>query len=231
MVDTGFVERRHATGQHLILASGWCPLSRSPLNPCLPPSPGRVYYFNHITNASQWERPSGNSSSGSKNGQGEPTRVRCSHLLVKHSQSRRPSSWRQEKITRTKEEALELINGEQGWKQVGGSCGWGERRNHTRPCTPQPAQPSALTDTEVPKHDMSLGHTAPCPFFFFSVWHLRASQVRQEGPSLGGWQTWVQVVAIPCKLQDIGGPWVSSLRLSFHLCKMGIFTYLPLRPR
>ncbi|XP_036849861.1 peptidyl-prolyl cis-trans isomerase NIMA-interacting 1 isoform X1 [Manis javanica] len=74
-------------------------------------SSGRVYYFNHITNASQWERPSGNSSSGSKNGQGEPPRVRCSHLLVKHSQSRRPSSWRQEKITRTKEEALELING------------------------------------------------------------------------------------------------------------------------
>ncbi|GAB5567694.1 E3 ubiquitin-protein ligase Itchy homolog isoform X1 [Prionailurus iriomotensis] len=74
-------------------------------------SSGRVYYFNHITNASQWERPSGNSSSGGKNGQGEPTRVRCSHLLVKHSQSRRPSSWRQEKITRTKEEALELING------------------------------------------------------------------------------------------------------------------------
>lgn len=30
---------------------------------------------------------------------------------MKHSQSRRPSSWRQEKITRTKEEALELING------------------------------------------------------------------------------------------------------------------------
>ncbi|KAL1770622.1 Peptidyl-prolyl cis-trans isomerase NIMA-interacting 1 [Sigmodon hispidus] len=38
-------------------------------------------------------------------------RVRCSNLLVKHSQSRRPSSWQQEKITRSKEEALELING------------------------------------------------------------------------------------------------------------------------
>ncbi|KAM6229504.1 peptidyl-prolyl cis-trans isomerase NIMA-interacting 1 isoform 1-T1 [Spheniscus humboldti] len=68
---------------------------------------GRVYYFNHITNASQWERPSGSG----KNGQGEPSKVRCSHLLVKHNQSRRPSSWRQEKITRTKDEALELING------------------------------------------------------------------------------------------------------------------------
>ncbi|KAM3844037.1 peptidyl-prolyl cis-trans isomerase NIMA-interacting 1 isoform 1-T1 [Vipera latastei] len=70
-------------------------------------SSGRVYYFNHITNASQWERPTGNS----KNGQGEPTKVRCSHLLVKHTQSRRPSSWREDKITRSKEEALELING------------------------------------------------------------------------------------------------------------------------
>ncbi|NXV20109.1 PIN1 isomerase, partial [Cepphus grylle] len=70
-------------------------------------SAGRVYYFNHITNASQWERPSGSG----KNGQGEPSKVRCSHLLVKHNQSRRPSSWRQEKITRTKDEALELING------------------------------------------------------------------------------------------------------------------------
>uniref|UniRef100_A0A8C3U8U8 Peptidyl-prolyl cis-trans isomerase n=1 Tax=Catharus ustulatus TaxID=91951 RepID=A0A8C3U8U8_CATUS len=67
-------------------------------------SSGRVYYFNHLTNASQWERPSGA-------GRAEPCRVRCSHLLVKHSQSRRPSSWRQERITRSKEEALQLING------------------------------------------------------------------------------------------------------------------------
>ncbi|XP_014747772.1 PREDICTED: peptidyl-prolyl cis-trans isomerase NIMA-interacting 1 [Sturnus vulgaris] len=68
-------------------------------------SSGRVYYFNHLTNASQWERPSGA-------GRAEPCRVRCSHLLVKHSQSRRPSSWRQERITRTKEEALQLVNGQ-----------------------------------------------------------------------------------------------------------------------
>lgn len=94
-----------------------CPLWHS-LSPAFLAPAGRVYYFNHITNASQWERPSGHSGSSggsSKNGQGEPARVRCSHLLVKHSQSRRPSSWRQEKITRTKEEALELINGERDW--------------------------------------------------------------------------------------------------------------------
>uniref|UniRef100_A0AAZ3Q0B8 Peptidyl-prolyl cis-trans isomerase n=1 Tax=Oncorhynchus tshawytscha TaxID=74940 RepID=A0AAZ3Q0B8_ONCTS len=64
----------------------------------------QVYYFNHITNASQWERPV-----GSGDGSGEPDKVRCSHLLVKHSQSRRPSSWREENITRSKEEALDLI--------------------------------------------------------------------------------------------------------------------------
>ena len=37
--------------------------------------------------------------------------VRASHLLVKHRDSRRPSSWKEENITRTKEEALELLAG------------------------------------------------------------------------------------------------------------------------
>uniref|UniRef100_A0A672KYQ9 Peptidyl-prolyl cis-trans isomerase n=1 Tax=Sinocyclocheilus grahami TaxID=75366 RepID=A0A672KYQ9_SINGR len=40
----------------------------------------------------------------------EVEKVRCSHLLVKHNQSRRPSSWREENITRSKEEALQLIH-------------------------------------------------------------------------------------------------------------------------
>ncbi|XP_008314855.1 peptidyl-prolyl cis-trans isomerase NIMA-interacting 1 [Cynoglossus semilaevis] len=62
-------------------------------------STGKVYYFNHITNASQWERPVGD-------GRGEPDKVRCSHLLVKHNQSRRPSSWREQNITRTKDSCV-----------------------------------------------------------------------------------------------------------------------------
>ncbi|XP_042200590.1 peptidyl-prolyl cis-trans isomerase NIMA-interacting 1 [Callorhinchus milii] len=66
---------------------------------------GQIYYFNHMSNQSQWERPTGSDSGG-----GEHDKVRCSHLLVKHNQSRRPSSWRQERITRTKEEALEILN-------------------------------------------------------------------------------------------------------------------------
>ncbi|VEL17839.1 unnamed protein product [Protopolystoma xenopodis] len=35
--------------------------------------------------------------------------VRCQHLLVKHSGSRRPSSWREENISRSKDEAIELL--------------------------------------------------------------------------------------------------------------------------
>lgn len=37
--------------------------------------------------------------------------VRCRHLLVKHQGSRRPASWKSDRITRTKEEALELLAG------------------------------------------------------------------------------------------------------------------------
>ena len=63
-------------------------------------STGKTYYFNRETNTSQWEKPTESSQ-----------RVRASHLLVKHNQSRRPSSWKQDKITRSKDEALEIIKG------------------------------------------------------------------------------------------------------------------------
>ncbi|KAJ3358637.1 hypothetical protein AMAG_04647 [Allomyces macrogynus ATCC 38327] len=62
----------------------------------------RAYYYNPETNQSQWEFPT--ESSGAAN-----ETVRASHLLVKHRESRRPSSWRQERITISKDEALQQI--------------------------------------------------------------------------------------------------------------------------
>ena len=66
-------------------------------------STGKTYYFNRRTNESRWDRPGET--------QGESEMVRASHLLVKHIESRRPSSWKQDKITRSQDEALEIIKG------------------------------------------------------------------------------------------------------------------------
>lgn len=63
-------------------------------------STGMTYFLNTYTKKSQWERPEAPA---------DPGEIRCSHILVKHAESRRPSSWREEKITRSKEEALDII--------------------------------------------------------------------------------------------------------------------------
>jgi NIMA-interacting peptidyl-prolyl cis-trans isomerase 1 len=76
-------------------------------SPILLPA-GQAYYLNLFTKESQWDRPTKAAEPVSASG---PTHVAASHLLVKHRDSRRPSSWRQDKITRTKEEALELLEG------------------------------------------------------------------------------------------------------------------------
>ncbi|KAF8226656.1 rotamase-domain-containing protein [Tricholoma matsutake] len=86
-------------------------------------SRGVPYFFNVNTNRSSWEPPptltkdqinqlpgakehlsKSSSSSGPATGQ-----VRASHLLVKHRGSRRPSSWKEANITRSKEEAIEIL--------------------------------------------------------------------------------------------------------------------------
>merc|ERR1712096_295531 len=56
------------------------------------------------TKQSQWDRPTQPASAA-------PSQVRASHLLVKHKDSRRPASWREDPITRSKEEALEILAG------------------------------------------------------------------------------------------------------------------------
>uniref|UniRef100_T1J7S1 Peptidyl-prolyl cis-trans isomerase n=1 Tax=Strigamia maritima TaxID=126957 RepID=T1J7S1_STRMM len=66
-------------------------------------STGQAYYLNINTKESQWDRPTKPASTSS------PEQVQCFHLLVKHKDSRRPSSWREDNISRSKDEALELI--------------------------------------------------------------------------------------------------------------------------
>ncbi|XP_055338048.1 peptidyl-prolyl cis-trans isomerase NIMA-interacting 1-like isoform X2 [Paramacrobiotus metropolitanus] len=57
-------------------------------------------------------RSTGTTSRGSGDGgNAVPNKVRASHILVKHRESRRPSSWRESNITRSKEEALQIVRG------------------------------------------------------------------------------------------------------------------------
>ncbi|KAM5351067.1 hypothetical protein ACJ41O_003790 [Fusarium nematophilum] len=82
------------------------------------------YYFNSTDKVSRWEPPSGTDteklkhymaahhSAGTRPGAvpGVPEgKIRAAHLLVKHRESRRPSSWREAEISRTKDEAFQII--------------------------------------------------------------------------------------------------------------------------
>lgn len=84
------------------------------------------YYFHAATKDSRWEPPAGtdpeklkqymaahHSSKGvaPANYANSGDKIRAAHLLVKHRDSRRPASWREPNITRSKEEARKLIEG------------------------------------------------------------------------------------------------------------------------
>ncbi|KAF5356152.1 hypothetical protein D9756_003692 [Leucocoprinus leucothites] len=84
---------------------------------------GIIYFYNSISKESCWTPPIGYtkervlSLKGAEEHKdqiekmfiGEKDQVRASHLLVKHKDSRRPSSWKEANITRTKEEAIEIL--------------------------------------------------------------------------------------------------------------------------
>lgn len=74
-----------------------------------PFQPGMSYYLNVHTKESQWDQPTEPAKKSASSGGDGPDEVQCLHLLVKHKGSRRPSSWREENITRTKEEAQMLL--------------------------------------------------------------------------------------------------------------------------
>jgi NIMA-interacting peptidyl-prolyl cis-trans isomerase 1 len=61
---------------------------------------GVPYFYNSVTKASVWETPDGLTKEEVERLPGaplltRPVKVRASHLLVKHSGSRNPSSWKE----------------------------------------------------------------------------------------------------------------------------------------
>ncbi|PFH49667.1 hypothetical protein AMATHDRAFT_147167, partial [Amanita thiersii Skay4041] len=93
---------------------------------------GVPYFYNIETKQSTWTIPSGLTDKDISELPGakeylhptaakddNPEKIRASHLLVKHSGSRRPSSWKEATITRSKEEAIDILRGYQ--QQINGS--------------------------------------------------------------------------------------------------------------
>ncbi|KAK9389414.1 hypothetical protein V1515DRAFT_593192 [Lipomyces mesembrius] len=84
------------------------------------------YYFNTATYESTWEPPLGTDAeqlkvymatnhsyilpSGAASGPNQRSKIRCSHLLIKHSGSRRPSSWKEKYITRSEHDAFTILS-------------------------------------------------------------------------------------------------------------------------
>ncbi|KAJ2765998.1 Peptidyl-prolyl cis-trans isomerase NIMA-interacting protein 1 [Coemansia nantahalensis] len=77
--------------EHSALPPGWEVRMSSKHN--------RPYYFNTESKESRWEPPPARDQ-----------KLGAKHILVKHEGSRRPSSWREETITRTEAEAVDMIN-------------------------------------------------------------------------------------------------------------------------
>jgi hypothetical protein len=59
-------------------------------------STGQPYYWHSATKTTQWNKPSLLSDSSTSSAKkSKPNGVRASHLLIKHKQSRKPSSWKE----------------------------------------------------------------------------------------------------------------------------------------
>jgi len=86
----------------------------------------RPYFFNAASNESVWSKPAditteeiatlkgseylNSNPPAAKKEESNDGQVRASHLLVKWSGSRRPASWKDNNITRSKAEALDILN-------------------------------------------------------------------------------------------------------------------------
>lgn len=67
----------------------------------------REYFFNPTSKKSQWDKPEGtNETELNQYLKDHPIRVHCFHILIKHRDSRRPTSHRESNITLSKEDAI-----------------------------------------------------------------------------------------------------------------------------
>jgi len=102
----------------------------------------RPYFYDSATQESRWDPPEGltdvdilalpgadilsqsppqtgdPNDPRTANDASKPTSVQASHLLIKHSGSRRPSSWKETNITRSKDEAITTLQGFQAQLQA-----------------------------------------------------------------------------------------------------------------
>ncbi|KAG6380736.1 hypothetical protein JVT61DRAFT_5118 [Boletus reticuloceps] len=69
------------------------------------------YYFNRDTKESSWTRPKQLTEDEANKlpGAQQPEQIRASHLLIKHKESRRPSSWKESTITLPKDDAIAIL--------------------------------------------------------------------------------------------------------------------------
>ena len=85
--------------------------------------------------ANQHSSGSGAGAASSAGLGGKPAgKIRAAHLLVKHKDSRRPSSWKEENITRSKEDALGILRGHEG-KIKSGQVSLGELATTESDCS------------------------------------------------------------------------------------------------
>ncbi|KAL8783948.1 MAG: hypothetical protein Q9213_004278 [Squamulea squamosa] len=82
------------------------------------------YFFNASSKESRWEPPDGTDVDKLKVYMAQNTKkpegkIHAAHLLVKHKDSRRPGSWKEPTITRTKEEAIDILKGHERRIQSG----------------------------------------------------------------------------------------------------------------